>query len=71
MITLNINKDSNNWFINININWLSAIKYHIVKKEKSAKWSGLKINNIILKIIKEYANVTHHREKWVWTKNGI
>ena len=51
------------------MNRLSAIKYHMVKK--SAKWSDLKINNIILKIIKEYAKVTHHREKWVWTKNGI
>ena len=33
--------------MNINIDRLSAIKYHMVKK--SAKWSGLKINNIIQK----------------------
>ena len=26
---------------------------------------------LILKRIKEYSKVTHHREKWVWTKNDI
>ena len=42
------------------------------KKEKeSTKRGGLKINNIILKRIKESLIVTHKREKWVWTKNGI
>ena len=43
-----------------------AKKYEINKKK-----SGLKIINIILKWIKEYPKVTHHREKWLWTKNGI
>ena len=41
------------------------------KKSNQQKRSGLKTNNIILKRIKEYPNVTHHREKWLWTKNGI
>ena len=59
-LLLNIRKDSNNWFININDNWLSAKKY---KDEKLAKRSGLKISNIMLKQIKEYSKVTHHREK--------
>ena len=60
---LNINKDSNNWFINININWLSVIKYQMAKNMKLTKKSGLKINIIILKRIKEYPKVTHHWEK--------
>ena len=38
---------------------------------KPTKRSGLKINNIILKLIKEYSKVTHHREKRFWTNNGI
>ena len=33
--------------------------------KKIRKKSGLKINNIILKWIKEYPKVTYHREKWV------
>ena len=45
-------------------------KNQIIKK-KSTKWSGLKINNIILKTNKKYPKVTSHREKWLWTKNGI
>ena len=36
-LLLNIIKDSNNWFINININWISEIKYQIAKEKKSAK----------------------------------
>ena len=67
-LLLNIRKDSNNWFININGNWLSAKKY---KVEKLAKRSGFEISNIMLKRIKEYSKVTHHREKWFWTKNSI
>ena len=59
-LLLNIRKDSNNWFININDNWLSAKKY---KVEKLAKRSGFEISNIMLKQIKEYSKVTHHREK--------
>ena len=39
----------------------------LTKKE----WLKNKNKNIILKRIKEYPNVTHHREKWLWTKNGI
>ena len=70
-LLLNISKDSNNWFINININWLSVIKYQMAKNMKLTKRGGLKINNIILKRIKEYPKVTHHREKWLWSKNGI
>ena len=36
-LLLNIIKDSNNWFINININWISEIKYQIAKEKKSSK----------------------------------
>ena len=37
-LLLNISEDSNNWFINININWLSVAKYQMAKKEnKSTK----------------------------------
>ena len=42
-----------------------------MKKRNQHKKSSLKISNIILKRIKEYPKVTHHREKLVWTKNGI
>ena len=49
----------------MDINWLSEIKYQMAKKE----W--MKINNIILKRIKEYLKVTHRKEKWVWAINGI
>ena len=52
-----------------NINWLSGVKFQMAKK--SSKRSGLKISNIILKRIKENLKVTYHREKWLWTKNGI
>ena len=41
------------------------------KKRNHKKWSGSKINNIIIKRIKEYPKATHHREKWLWTKNSI
>ena len=44
MLTLNINKDSNNWFINININRLSAIKYYMEKISKM-EWSENKQYN--------------------------
>ena len=37
MFTLIISKDSNNWFINININWLSVIKYQMAKNMKLTK----------------------------------
>ena len=45
MLTLNINKDSNNWFMNINIDRLSAIKYHMVKKISKMEWSKNKQYN--------------------------
>ena len=38
----------------------------LAKKERFKK-----IKNIILKRIKEYPKVTHHREKWLSMKNGI
>ena len=41
----------------------------MTKNMKFTNRSGLK--NILLKRIKEYSKVTHHREKWVWTKNDI
>ena len=41
------------------------------KENNSEKRSSLKINMIILKQIKESPKVTHHREKWFLTKNGI
>ena len=47
------------------------IKSKKMKEKKSIKRSVLKINNIVLKQIKEYPKVTYHREKWFWTKNGI
>ena len=31
-LLLNISKDSNNWSINININWLSVMKYQMANK---------------------------------------
>ena len=40
------------------------------KKKKSTK-KELVHKNIILKGIKEYPKVTHHREKWFWEKNDI
>ena len=40
-------------------------KYEIYKKKE---WFEKKIT---LKRIKEYPKVTHLREKWLWTKNGI
>ena len=33
------------------------------------EWFKNKKYNI--KLIKEYPKVTHHIEKWLWTKNGI
>ena len=54
-----------------NINWLSVSKNPKGKNMKLTKRSGLEIKNIILKQIKEYPKVSHHREKWLWTKNGI
>ena len=53
-----------------NINWLSVnTKPKFQKISNKQKRSGLKIKNIILKRINEYPKVTHHRDKWVWTKN--
>ena len=52
-----------------NINWLSVNKNQMAKNMKLTKKEWFK--NIILKRIKEYPKVTHHREKWVWTKNDI
>ena len=49
----------------------TIIYYKQKKKRNQQKRSGLKINMIILKWIKEYPKVTHQREKWFWTKNGI
>ena len=43
----------------------------MAKMWNQQKRSGLKIKSIILKRIKEYPKVTHHREKWLWRKNGI
>ena len=40
-------------------------------KRNNQKRSGLRINNIILKRIKEYPKIIHHIEKWFWTKNSI
>ena len=57
--------------VNKNINWLSVNKNQMAKIWNLQKRSDLKIKNIILKRIKEYPKVTHHREKWVWTKNDI
>ena len=54
-----------------NTNWLSVNKNQMAKNMKLTKRSGLKIKSIILKRIKEYPKVTHHREKWLWTKNGL
>ena len=54
-----------------NINWLSVNKNQMANNMKITKWSGLKIKRIILKRIKEYPKVTQHREKWLWTKNGL
>ena len=45
-----------------NINWLSVNKNQMAKNIKLTKWSGLKIKRIILKRIKEYPQVTQHRE---------
>ena len=42
----------------------------MAKNMKLTKRSGLKIKSIILKRIKEYPKETHHKEKWLWTKNG-
>ena len=49
-------------FININIHWLSVIKYQMTKKRNQQKRNDLKINNIIQKRIREYSKVTHHRK---------
>ena len=57
--------------VNKNINWLSVNKNQMAKIWNLQKRSDLKIKNIIQKRIKEYPKVTHHREKWVWTKNDI
>ena len=69
-LLLNTNKNSNNCFVNIDINWLSVIKYQMVKRSQQ-KRGGMKINNIILNRIKEYPKVTHHRDKRFLSKNGI
>ena len=57
--------------VNKNINWLSVNKNQMAKIWNLQKRSDLKIKNITLKRIKEYPKVTHHREKWFWTKNDI
>ena len=54
-----------------NINWLSVNKNQMEKIMKFTKKEWFKNKIIILKRIKEYPKVTHHREKWVWTKNDI
>ena len=38
---------------------------------KLAKKKWFKNKIIILKRIKEYPKVIHHREKWVWTKSDL
>ena len=54
-----------------NINWLSVNKNQMVKNMKFTKKEWFKIKKYNTNLIKEYPKVTHHREKWVWTKNDI
>ena len=42
-----------------------------MKKKMKLKFISYSYSIVILKRIKEYPKVTHHKEKWLWTKNDI
>ena len=54
-----------------NINWLSVNKSQIAKNMKLTKKEWFKNKKYNTKTNKRISKVTQHREKWLWTKNGL